>query len=70
MKLNEMENVATRNRDNKVTNVNVERYKKKIFSGSSLVDQMCAKGVYFCSFVAKSNPACTKYSSKCIQQFS
>ena len=67
MKLNEMENVATRNRDNKET---VERYKKKIFSGSSLVDQMCAKGVYFCSFVAKSNPACTKYSSKCIQQFS
>ena len=35
MKLNEMENVATRNRDNKVTNVNVERYKKK-----SLVDPL------------------------------
>ena len=36
----------------------------------SLVDQLYAKEVYFCSFVTKSNLACTKYLSKCIQQFS
>ena len=35
----------------------------------SLIDQPYAKGVYFCSFVTKSNQACTKYSPKCIQSF-
>ena len=35
----------------------------------SLVDELYAKGLYFCSFVTESNQACTKYSPKCIQQF-
>ena len=33
------------------------------FLRSPLVDQLYAKGVYFCSFVTKCNQACTKYSN-------
>ena len=32
------------------------------FLHSALVDQPYAKGVYFCSFVTKSNQACARYS--------
>ena len=33
----------------------------------TLVDQLYAIGVYFCSFVTKCNQACIKYSSKYIK---
>ena len=36
---------------------------------TALVDQLYAKEVYFCSYVTKSNLACTLYSLKSIQQF-
>ena len=39
------------------------------FLHSSQVNQLYAKGVYFCRFVTKFNQSCTKYSRKCIQQF-
>ena len=39
------------------------------FLHSLLLDKLYAKGVYFCSFVTKSNQACTKYSARCIQPF-
>ena len=44
-------------------------YTASHFLCSSLVDQLYAKGVYFCSFMTKSNQACTKYSPKNFQQF-
>ena len=39
------------------------------FLRSWLVNQLYAKGVYFYSFVTKSNEACTKYLPKYIQHF-
>ena len=41
--------------------------KVSCFLRSTLVGQLYTKGVYFCSFVTKSNQAYTKYSPKCIQ---
>ena len=38
----------------------------RFYTCSSLVDQLYAKEVYFCSFVTKSDQACIKYSPKCI----
>ena len=40
-----------------------------MFLHSLLVDQLYAKGVYFCNFVTKPNQACIKYSPKYILQF-
>ena len=39
------------------------------FLHSLLLDKLYAKGVYFCSFVTKSNQACTKCSARCVQPF-
>ena len=40
-----------------------------IFLHSSLVDQLYAKEVYFCSFVTKPNQVCIKYSPKICKRF-
>ena len=44
----------------------LDAYTASHFLYSSLVDQLYAKGVYFYSFVTKSNQEYTKYSAKYI----
>ena len=43
--------------------------KASCFLRSTLVDQLYAKGVYFCSFLTKSNQACTKFHPNAFKNF-
>ena len=46
------------------SDIQLDIQKASYFLRSTLVDQPYAKEVYFCSYVTKSNQACTKYSPK------